>query len=341
MLNHFGKRFKKTEKPMKAIQVDPTQTGRPLVWQATADPTFGPDEVLVDVQTTALNRADLAQRAGHYPPPPGASDIIGLEMAGQIAEIGANVRNWKVGDRVCALLPGGGYAERVTVPQEMLMPIPSGWSYEQAGAMPEVYLTAFVNLYMEANVQPGETVLVHGGASGVGTAAIQLLKASGNPVLVTAGSADKCAACVNLGADLAINYREEDFAEKARAFTNGAGVDVILDMVGADYLARNLNLLKLKGRMVFIALLSGSQAPIDLGLLQRKRLRLIGSLLRSRALGEKIEIKEKFMTRFWPLLEAGKIQPVIDSVYPITQANEAQQRMAENRNIGKIVLQVR
>jgi len=341
MLNHFGKRFRKAEKFMQAIQVDTTQTGRPLVWQATADPTFGPDEVLVDVKTTALNRADLAQRAGHYPPPPGASDIIGLEMAGQIAEIGANVRNWKVGDRVCALLPGGGYAERVTVPQEMLMPIPSGWSYEQAGAMPEVYLTAFVNLYMEANVQPGETVLVHGGASGVGTAAIQLLKASGNPVLVTAGSADKCAACANLGADLAINYREEDFAEKVGAFTNGVGVDVILDMVGADYLARNLSLLKLKGRMVFIALLSGSQAPIDLGLLQRKRLRLIGSLLRSRALAEKIEIKEKFMTRFWPLLEAGKIQPVIDSVYPIAQANEAQQRMAENRNIGKIVLQVR
>ncbi|MFN8495079.1 MAG: NAD(P)H-quinone oxidoreductase [Caldilineaceae bacterium] len=326
---------------MKAIQVDTTQTGRPLVWQETADPTFGPDEVLVDVQTTALNRADLAQRAGHYPPPPGASDIIGLEMAGQIAEIGANVRNWKVGDRVCALLPGGGYAERVTVPQEMLMPIPSGWNYEQAGAMPEVYLTAFVNLYMEANLQPGETVLVHGGASGVGTAAIQLLKASGNPVFVTAGSADKCAACVSLGADLAINYREEDFAEKVRSFTNGAGVDVILDMVGADYLARNLSLLKLKGRMVFIALLSGSQAPIDLGLVQRKRLRLIGSLLRSRALAEKIEIKEKFMARFWPLLEAGQIQPVIDSVYPITQANEAQQRMAENRNIGKIVLQVR
>ncbi|CAN5653578.1 NAD(P)H-quinone oxidoreductase [soil metagenome] len=326
---------------MKAIQVDTTQTDRPLVWQETADPVCGPEEVLVDIHTAALNRADLAQRAGNYPPPPGASEVIGMEMAGQIVQVGEKVSGWRVGDRVCALLPGGGYAERVTVPYQMLMPIPDGWSYEQAGALPEVYLTAFVNLYIEANLQPGETALIHGGASGVGTAAIQLLKATGNPIFVTAGSADKCAACAKLGADLAINYKQEDFAEKVRSFTNGAGVDVILDIVGADYMARNLSLLKLKGRIVFIALLGGSQAQVDLAQLQRRRARLIGSLLRSRSLAEKIAIKEQFMARFGSLLEDGTLQPVIDSVYPIAQANEAHKRMAGNHNIGKIVLQIK
>ncbi|MCL4861207.1 MAG: NAD(P)H-quinone oxidoreductase [Caldilineaceae bacterium] len=325
---------------MNAIHVDATKEGRPLVWQATPDPSIGPDEVLVDIHATALNRADLMQRAGNYPPPPGAPDILGLEMAGVIRQVGADVRGWQVGDRVCALLPGGGYAEQAAAPQAMLMPLPQGWSFEQAGAMPEVFLTAYVNLYMEANLQPGETVLMHGGASGVGTAAIQLLRATGNPVIVTAGGADKCAACSELGADLAINYKEEDFVARVKAFTGGAGVDVILDMVGADYLERNLSLLKLKGRLVFISTLSGGQTQINLGALMGRRLRLIGSVLRSRSLDEKVAIKERFMAQFWPRLEEGSIQPVIDSVYPITQANEAQQRMAENLNIGKIVLQV-
>ncbi|MEZ4865357.1 MAG: NAD(P)H-quinone oxidoreductase [Caldilineaceae bacterium] len=326
---------------MQAITIDTTQADRPLRWTESPDPTYGPDEVLVQVHATALNRADLAQRAGHYPPPPGASEILGLEMAGAIAAVGANVQGWQVGDRVCALLPGGGYAEQVTVPQGMLMPIPAAWDYLTAAGLPEVYLTAFVNLFMEAALQPGETVLVHGGASGVGTAAIQLLKASGNPILVTAGTAEKCAACTELGADLAINYRETDFVEAVRTFTAGQGVDVIMDMVGADYLARNLGLLKLKGRLVFIATLSGAQSEIDLRLLMGKRLRLIGSVLRSRALAEKIAIKENFMARFWPQLEAGAIKPIVDTVYPIDQANAAQTQMAENQNIGKIVLRVR
>jgi len=326
---------------MNAIHVDGNQPGRPLVWQATADPVLGPDEVLVDIHATALNRADLMQRAGNYPPPPGAPEILGLEMAGQIAAIGANVSQWDIGERVCALLPGGGYAEQVVVPEGMLMPIPNGWTYTQAAAMPEVFLTAFVNMYMEANLQTGETVLMHGGASGVGTAAIQLAQATGNPIIVTASSVEKCDACLKLGASLAINYKEKDFVEEVRTFTNGAGVDVIMDMVGANYLERNLSLLKLKGRLVFISMLSGGQTQINLGALMGKRLRLIGSVLRSRALAEKLEIKERFMANFWPLLEEGKIQPVIDSVYPITQANEAQQRMADNLNIGKIVLTVR
>lgn len=326
---------------MKAISVDVTRPGRPLVWQDAPDPTFGPDEVLVEIHATALNRADLMQRAGNYPPPPGAPDILGLEMAGVISATGDNVREWQVGDRVCALLPGGGYAEKVAVPQAMLMPIPHNWSFEQAGAMPEVYFTAFVNLYMEADLQPGEIVLVHGGASGVGTAAIQLLRATGNPVIVTAGAAEKCTACLELGASLAINYKEEDFVAQVKEYTGDAGVDVILDMVGAAYLERNLNLLRLKGRLVFISMLSGGKTEIDLGSLMRRRLRMIGSVLRSRSLEEKVEIKERFMDLFWNQLEEGVIQPVIDSVYPITQANEAQQRMADNLNIGKIVLQVR
>lgn len=326
---------------MKAIYVDATQLERPLVWQEAADPTFGLDEVLVEIHATALNRADLMQRAGNYPPPSGAPDILGLEMAGVISAVGDNVREWKVGDRVCALLPGGGYAEKVAVPQAMLMPTPHNWSFEQAGAMPEVYFTAFVNLYMEADLQPGEIVLVHGGASGVGTAAIQLLRATGNPVIVTASTAEKCAACLELGANLAINYKEEDFVERVKEYTGGAGVDVILDMVGAAYLERNLSLLRLKGRLVFISMLSGGKTEIDLGSLMRRRLRMIGSVLRSRSLEEKVEIKERFMDLFWTHLEDGAIQPVIDSVYPIAQAGEAQQRMADNLNIGKIVLQVR
>lgn len=326
---------------MNAIHVDTTQAGRPLVWQETADPTVGSEEVLVEIRATALNRADLMQRAGNYPPPPGASEILGLEMAGVVAQTGTQVQGWQAGDRVCALLPGGGYAEKVTVPQQMLMPIPTGWDFTTAAGLPEVYLTAFVNLYMEAELQPGETVLVHGGASGVGTAAIQLLKASGNPVIITAGSAEKCAACTQLGADLAVNYRTDEFVEQVRAFTDGKGVDVIMDMVGADYLAKNLSLLKLKGRLVLISTLSGTKTEIDLRHLMGKRLRLIGSVLRSRSLAEKVAIKETFMAKFWPLVETATIQPVIDAVYPITQANEAHQQMAENRNIGKIILQIR
>jgi putative PIG3 family NAD(P)H quinone oxidoreductase len=326
---------------MNAIHVDTTQLDRALVWRAAPDPGFGPDDVLVDIHASALNRADLMQRAGNYPPPPGAPDILGLEMAGVISAVGANVREWRVGDRVCALLPGGGYAEKVAVPQAMLMPIPHEWTFEQAAAMPEVFLTAFVNLFMEADLQAGEVVLVHGGASGVGTAAIQLLQASGNPVIVTASSPEKCAACLELGASLAINYKSEDFVEKAREFTGGAGVDVILDMVGAAYLQRNLSLLRLKGRLVFISMLSGGQTEINLGALMGRRLRLIGSVLRSRSLEEKVEIKERFMDLFWSQLEEGTIQPVIDAVYPVAEANDAHQRMAENRNIGKIVLTVR
>ncbi len=327
---------------MKAIIIDETSAARTLHWAEGGELTpMGPSDVLVDIHATALNRADLMQRQGNYPVPPGASQILGLEMAGTVATVGAEVADWQVGDRVCALLSGGGYAEQVVVPGAMLMPIPDGWDFTLAAGLPEVYLTAFVNLYMEAVIQPGEIALVHGGASGVGTAAIQLLKASGNPVIVTAGTDEKVAACRDLGADLAINYRTQDFVAEVKAFTDGKGVDVIMDMVGADYLAKNLGLLKLKGRLVWISTLSGAQTQIDLRQVMGKRLRLIGSVLRSRSLEEKVAIKTNFMARFWPQVENGSIKPVIETIYPIAQANAAQTQMAENRNIGKIILQVK
>ena len=326
---------------MKAIRVQTKAPGQPLVWQETDDPICGPDEVLVEIHAASLNRADLLQRAGKYPPPPGESEILGLDMAGCIAEIGENVTGWRAGDRVCALLAGGGYAERVAVPYQMLMPTPEGWSFEQATAVPEVFLTAFVNIFMEAGFQPGETVLMHGGAGGVGTAAIQLVREAGGRMIVTAGTDEKVARCKELGAELAINYKTEDFVERTLAHTGGQGVDVIIDIVGAEYLERNLSLLRLKGRLVFLALLGGAQAQVNLGTLMGRRLRLIGSVLRSRSLAEKIEIKERFMDRFWPLLEDGTIEPIIDSVYPVEQASEAHEYMAANRNTGKIILRVR
>jgi putative PIG3 family NAD(P)H quinone oxidoreductase len=326
---------------MHAIHIQSDQPGRPLVWQPAPDPVIAADEVLVDIHAAALNRADLAQRAGHYPPPPGAPDILGLEMAGVIRAVGPRAKLWQPGDRVCALLGGGGYAEQVAVHHAMLMPIPSGWSFEQAAALPEVYLTAFVNLFMEAALQPGEVVLVHGGASGVGTAAIQLLRSVGHRVLVTVGSAAKAATCLRLGADLAVIYRESDFVRAVRDFLGGGGVDVILDMVGGDYYSGNVELLNLRGRLVFIATLGGSRADLDIGVLMRKRARLIGSVLRSRTLDEKVDIREKFMSRFWPQIEAGEITPVIDRVYSIAEVEAAHARMAANENIGKIVLKIR
>jgi tumor protein p53-inducible protein 3 len=326
---------------MKAIHVETEIEGRPLVWAEAEDPIPGPDDVLVENHATSVNRADLVQRAGHYPPPPGASHILGLDMAGRIVEMGKNVSGWEVGDRVCALIPGGGYAERVLVPYPMLMPIPDHLSYEQGAAIPEVFLTAFVNIFMEADFKEGETVLFHGGGSGVGTAAIQLVRQAGGHMIVTAGKPEKIDKCLELGAHLAINYREEDFVRRVQDYTDGAGVDVIIDMVGADYLERNLSLLKLKGRLVYIATLSGSRAEIDLRALMGRRLRVIGSVLRSRALDEKVEITRRFVARFWPLLENGTIRPVIDRVFPIEEANDAHQYLAEYRNVGKVILKIR
>ncbi len=321
---------------MRAVVVDQAQQ---LRWQEVADPDCAADQVLVDVYASAVNRADLLQRAGLYPPPAGASPYMGLEMCGSIAHVGDRVRGWKRGDRVLALLSGGGYAERVAVPADHLLALPDDWGFARGAAVPEVFLTAFVNLFLEAQLQPGETALIHGGASGVGTAAIQLARAAGCRVIATAGTATKVARCTELGAELAVNYRERDFAEAIEAHCDG--VDVVLDISAADYLERNVRLLKTGGRLVFIALLSGTSAALDIGQVLGKRLRLIGSTLRSRSDAEKSEITRAFAERFWPLLIDGSIEPVIDSVLPIERVDEAQQMLAENRTIGKVILAVR
>ncbi len=326
---------------MKAIDIRTDHPGHPLVWTEVPDPDYAPTEVLVDIHATALNRADLMQRAGNYPVPPDASSILGLEMAGTIAALGDEVEGWSVGDRVYALLTGGGYAERVNVPAVMLWPMPEDWSFTYAAAIPEVFLTAYLNLFMEAGLQAGETVLMHGGASGVGTAGIQMAHAAGCRVIVTASTEAKIARCRELGADLAINYKQDDFVARIQEFTAGAGVDVIMDMVGAPYLEKNMQLLRVYGRLVIISVLGGATASINLGQLMRPRLRLIGSVLRPRSVAEKVTIMQRFDEQFRSQLLAGTIQPIIDSVYPIAQANEAQAYMADNRNIGKIVLNVR
>ena len=321
---------------MNAITV---QSDKSLAWQEVETPAPGDDEVLINVRAAGVNRADLAQRSGNYPPPPGASEILGLEVSGEVAKLGSNVTDWHVGDRICVLLTGGGYAEQVVAPAPLLMPIPDGWSFEEAGGMPEVFFTAFLNLFLEGNLQPGETALIHGGASGVGTAGIQLAKAAGCRVFTTAGTAEKVEACSKLGADVAINYREEDFAERVEEVT-GDGVDVVLDMVGADYLERNIELLRLNGRLVFIATLSGKEAHIDIRKLMGKRLTLKGSTLRSRPLEEKIEIKEAFMAQFWSKLAAREMKPIIHKVFDIQDAEKAHEVMRENENIGKLILKI-
>ena len=326
---------------MHAIEVDQTPTGPQLVWREVDEPVLQSGEALVSIHATTLNRADLSQAAGNYTPPPGAPHILGLDMAGEIDAIGDGVQGWQAGDSVCALLAGGGYAERVAVDQRLLIPIPSGWSYEEAACLPEVYLTAYVNIFMEAAYQPGETILIHGGASGVGTAAIQLAKEAGGRVITTAGRPDKVETCRAQGADLAINYRNEDFVARTLEFTQGDGVDVILDMVGADYLESNISLLKVKGRLVFIATLGGSEAELNIGQLMRKRARLIGSVLRPRPVDEKAEIIRRFRQQFWAQIEGGAIRPVIDSVLPVADAQAAHEHMRGYENIGKIVLKVR
>ena len=326
---------------MKAIVVKGTQQEPQLVWETVPDVPYGPDEVLVNVWATAVNRADLLQARGGYNPPAGDTDILGLEMAGVIAAVGEDVVDWQVGDRVCALLPGGGYAEQVPVPAGMLLKLPRRWSFAMAAAVPEVWYTAYVNLFLEGELAAGETVLIHAGASGVGTAAIQLANAAEATVFVTAGSDEKLLACRKLGAELAINYKQEDFLEKVLAATKDQGVDLILDPVGGSYLDRNVKALKRFGRLVNIGLLGGSHGEMNMGLLLGKRLRLIGSTLRSRSPAEKIKITEQFETGYWPLLRTGELKPIIDRVFSIEQAQEAHAYVRQNENIGKVILAVK
>ena len=331
---------------MKAIVVDTESPNRDLLWQDAADPVASEGQVLVDIHASAVNRADLLQRGGHYPPPPGESEILGLEMAGVVAAAGPGASDWRVGDRVCALLGGGGYAERVAVDARQLLPVPDGWSFERAAAVPEVFLTAWLNLFREGALLAGETVLIHAGASGVGTAAIQLAREAGCRVLATAGTESKRERCRQLGAAFACDYKDTDFAAEIRevlATTDSPGqaVDVVLDVAGASHLPRNLDVLAPQGRLVLLALLGGTDGEIDLGLVLRKRLRLIGSTLRSRPVAEKGDIIAGFRSQFWEALVSGRIEPIIDRVLPVQDAGQAHTVIESNTTIGKVILAVR
>lgn len=324
---------------MKGIVVNQVEGKPVLVWQEVLDVTFGGDEVLVDVRATAVNRADLIQAQGGYPPPPGASQILGLEMAGVINAVGELVEGWKPGDRVCALLPGGGYAEQVAVPAGMLLRLPDEWDFVQGTAVPEVWYTAYVNLFLEGDLKPGETVLIHAGASGVGTAAIQLARITNAAIFVTAGRADKLTVCRELGATLAINYKEQDFLEAVLAATDNQGVDLIIDPVGGAYLDRNIRALRRFGRLVNIGLLSGGRGELDMGRVLSNRLHIVGSTLRNRPPSEKIQITRQFESGFWHLFRTGELKPIIDRVFPIQEAQAAHEYVARDENIGKVVLE--
>lgn len=295
-------------------------------------------EVLIKVAAAGVNRGDLAQVAGMYPPPPGAPQTLGLEVSGTVVSTGTGVERWDLGDEVCALVSGGGYAEYCLAHEGSVLPKPPRVSLVDAAALPEVYMTVWTNVVDRARLKEGETLLVHGGSSGIGTAAIQLFAARGHRVFTTAGSAAKCKACTDLGAARAINYREEDFVEVVRGETGGAGVDVILDMVGGDYIAKNVGLLKLEGRLVNIAFQHGSQANLNLMMVMLKRLTITGSTLRARANAEKAAIASAVEREVWPLLVNGRIKPIVDSVMPLSQAAEAHARMAGSSHIGKILL---
>ena len=325
---------------MKAIVVKLENKIPRLVWEEVADIVPGPEEVLVDIKATAVNRADLLQAMGLYPPPPGESEILGLEMAGVVSAMGAMVKGCKIGDRVIGLLAGGGYAQQAAIHPEMLLHLPDSWSFSQGTAIPEVWLTAFSNLFMEGGLKSGQNVLIHAGGSGVGTAGIQMAREAGAVVCVTAGTAAKLDRCRELGASLGVNYQEQNFVEEVMAATRGRGIDIILDPIGAAYLNQNLDLLKEGGRLVNIGLLGGSIAEINLGAVLGKSLRIIGTRLRSRPLAQKIEITRMFADRFWPMLEAGRLQPVIDTVFPIEKARVAHDYVKQNKNTGKVILEV-
>lgn len=312
-----------------------------LVLAAGPVPRPAAGEVLVRVQAAGVNRPDLLQREGKYPPPADASPVLGLEIAGQVAAVGADVRDWREGDQVCALANGGGYAEYCAVPAGQCLPWPAGYDATAAAALPETTFTVWANLFGLGRLQPGETALVHGGGGGIGTTAIQLAKAFGARVYATAGSAERCDACVRLGADGAINYRETDFAESIRQFTTGQGVDVVLDMVGGPYLARNLACLAMDGRLVLIGFQGGPVAEsLDCTAIMRRRLTVTGSTMRARSPAQKAAIAAELREKVWPLLDAGQCRPPVHAVLPLEQAADAHRLMESGAHVGKIVLTV-
>jgi putative PIG3 family NAD(P)H quinone oxidoreductase len=326
---------------MRAVIV--TEPGGPEVlrWGEAPDPVCGPGEVLVDVEAAAVNRADLLQRQGFYPPPPGASDVLGLECSGVISEVGPEVTGWAVGDEVCALLSGGGYAERVAVPAGQLLPRPSGVELATAAALPEVTCTVWSNVFLLAGLRRGENFLVHGGSSGIGTMAIQLAARAGARVFTTAGTAAKLDVCRELGADVTINYRDEDFVERVKDATDGVGVHVILDNMGAKYLARNVDALATGGRLVSIGMQGGTKAELDLGVLMRKRASVSATTLRSRpptGPGSKAEIVAAVRHDVWPDVERGGIRPIVDRRLPMSRAAEAHRVVEASEHVGKVLL---
>ena len=328
--------------------IEISQPGGPEVLKPAERPLVQPaaGEVLIRVHAAGVNRPDVLQRAGMYPPPPGAPDFPGLEVAGEVVALGEGAQRWKPGDKVCALVAGGGYATYCTAPAEQCLPVPAGLDDVAAASLPETFFTVWSNVFDRARLQPGETLLVQGGSSGIGVAAIQMGKAAGATVIVTAGSDDKCAACVVLGADHAINYRQADFAEEARRLTQGRGVDVILDMVAGDYVAREVECLAEDGRLVIIAVQGGVASSFDAGLVLRRRLTLTGSTLRARPVAFKGAIARALRATVWPWLEQGRIRPVIHSVFRALEAGEgwpsgaarAHALMESNQHVGKIVL---
>ena len=323
---------------MRAVLADGTGGPEVLALGELPDPEPGPGEVVLAVAATAVNRADLLQRQGFYPPPPGASDVIGLECSGTVAALGEGVEGWAVGDEACALLAGGGYAERVAVPAGQLMPVPDGVDLVTAAALPEVACTVWSNVFMVAGLGPGEHLLVHGGAGGIGTMAIQVAHALGARVYATAGSAEKLALCRELGADVAISYRDEDFVEVVKRESDGHGADVVLDNMGAKYLARNVDALALEGRLVVIGMQGGTKAELDLGVLLRKRAAVVATTLRSRPPEGKAAICAAVVEHVWPLVADGRVRPIVHRVLPLEEAAAAHALLESGEASGKVLL---
>ncbi|HWH30247.1 MAG TPA: NAD(P)H-quinone oxidoreductase [Mycobacteriales bacterium] len=325
---------------MRAVTIPSPGGPEALVVADVPDPEPGPGEVLVDVVATAVNRADVLQRKGFYDPPPGASPYPGLECSGRVAALGEGVAGWSVGDQVCALLAGGGYAERVAVPAGQLLPVPRGVGLAEAAALPEVACTVWSNVFQLAGLQPGEVLLVHGGTSGVGTFALQLASRHGARVFCTVGTADKAERAVALGAERAVRYREEDFVECVREATGGRGADVVLDNMGAAYLERNVTVLATGGRLVVIGLQGGAKAELDLGRLLTKRASVHGTVLRARPAAEKAAVVEAVLAGVWPAVEAGEVRPVVDRVLPLDDVAEAHRVVEASEHVGKVLLLV-
>ncbi|MFE6737229.1 NAD(P)H-quinone oxidoreductase [Streptomyces tubercidicus] len=325
---------------MRAITIPEPGGPEALVWADVPDPQPAEGEVLIEVAASAVNRADLLQRQGFYDPPPGSSLYPGLECSGRISALGPGVHGWAVGDEVCALLAGGGYAEKVAVPAGQVLPVPAGVDLLTAAALPEVTCTVWSNVFMIAHLRPGETLLVHGGASGIGTMAIQLAKAVGARVAVTAGGPEKLGRCAELGADILIDYREQDFVQEIRKATDGKGADVILDIIGAKYLQRNVKALAVSGRLAVIGLQGGVKAELNLAALMAKRAAITGAGLRARPLNEKAAIVAAVREHVWPLIANGQVRPILDRVIPMADAAEAHRVVDASAHVGKVVLTV-